>query len=117
MPTNREKSIELPPLDVTKEDAQRASAHEDCWGIAQYLYCRERQLREALASNEKLGARACQEMALKLVAEQRVEALEQALEALADAGPKQTNDCDWWQDDLTEAMRVARAFLAPQEKA
>jgi len=50
-------------------------------------------------------------------AEQRVEALEQALEALADAVPKQTNDCDWWQDDLTEAMRVARALLAPQEKA
>ena len=35
----------------------------------------------------------------------------EALEDLIEAIPRQTNDCDWWQDDLTKAVKQAKAAV------
>jgi hypothetical protein len=37
--------------------------------------------------------------------------LADALEGLLEAIPRQTNDADWWPDELTDAVFVARAAL------
>lgn len=40
-----------------------------------------------------------------------VEKLKDALQNLIDAVPKQTDDADWWDDDLTDAVREAKELL------
>lgn len=40
-----------------------------------------------------------------------IETLEEALQQLLDAIPPQTNDCDWWGDDLTGAIKNAEELL------
>lgn len=36
----------------------------------------------------------------------------EALELLYDAVPKQTEDADWWPDELTRAMKTAEIVLS-----
>ena len=43
------------------------------------------------------------------------EALTEALDDLIEAVPNQSNDRDWWPDELTHAMREAKAILARVE--
>ena len=46
-------------------------------------------------------------LALRLQKAVLIEALEDLIEAI----PRQTNDCDWWQDDLTKAVKQAKAAV------
>ena len=41
----------------------------------------------------------------------QIAVLTEALEDLLEAIPKQTNDCDWWPDELTKAVKQAKAVI------
>jgi hypothetical protein len=43
--------------------------------------------------------------------EARIALLEGLLEDLLEAIPKQTNDADWWPDELTKAVSEAKSVL------
>ena len=41
-----------------------------------------------------------------------IEKANDIIENLLDAIPKQTNDADWWEDDLTNAVHNAKTWLS-----
>jgi hypothetical protein len=95
-------------------------AHAECAGLTLIGYMGIRlpewATREEIAAvvEQKADADCSRsETAQRIIAAAALEALEDLLDAI----PKQTNDADWWPDELSVAVKNARAVIAKTEVA